>query len=131
MKQKKKSKRIKSLISEPRKVLGVVASFKNLFIAIALLFAFLGGFFNVYKWLDTTYAREQYVRKVRIENDYRWESTILSGMYSRFCSLDNLISFAMDPTKIDPERKTEYIKLKGEIKLQEDKVTDLQKKLRE
>lgn len=130
MKSKKPKRKIK-LGLEPKKVLGVVANLKNLFIAIALLTAFLGGFFNVYKWIDTTYAREQHVRKVKIENDYRWESTILGSMYSRFCALDNLISFAMDPTKIDPETKTEYIKLKSKIGLQEDKVKDLEKRLRE
>jgi hypothetical protein len=127
----KKPKRKTKLGLEPKKILGVVANLKNLFIAIALLVAFLGGFFNLYSWVDTTYARQQHLRKVKIENDYRWESTILGSMYSRFCALDNLISFAMDPTKIDPETKTEYIKLKSKIGLQEDKVKDLEKRLRE
>jgi hypothetical protein len=104
---KSKTKSRKSVVEE-KKVLGIGTNIKNILIAIALIFAFLGGFFGVYNWIDNTYGKKAFVEKVKIENDYRWETTVLNGMYSRFHVLDSIISFAMDPTKVDPDRRQEF-----------------------
>lgn len=125
MKSKTKSRIVRKSDSE-KKFFGLSTNVKNVLIAIALLFAFLSGFFKVYSWIDTTYAKSGYVDKVKIENDYRWETIVLNGMYSRYQVLDSIISFAMDPAKIDPDRRQEYTELKGKIKLQEEKVKILQ-----
>jgi hypothetical protein len=124
---KSKTKSRKSVVEE-KKVLGIGTNIKNILIAIALIFAFLGGFFGVYNWIDNTYGKKAFVEKVKIENDYRWETTVLNGMYSRFHVLDSIISFAMDPTKVDPDRRQEFNELKSKIKLQEEKVKVLQEK---
>jgi len=129
MKAKVKKRSRSRYVKEEKKVLGVTANMKNLFIAVALLFAFLGGFFKVYSWIDCTYAREKALQRVEILNDFRWESDVLNSMYSRFQFLDNIISLAIDPTKVDPDRRTEFNDLKNKIKMQEDKVKELQKKV--
>lgn len=125
---KSKTKSRKSVVEE-KKVLGLGTNIKNILIAIALIFAFLGGFFGVYNWIDNTYSKKVFVEKVKIENDYRWETTVLNGMYSRFHVLDSIISFAMDPTKVDPDRRQEFNELKSKIKLQEEKVKVLQERV--
>lgn len=110
----------------PRKVLGVTANVKNILLAVALLVAFLGTFWKVYNYIDETYARLKHVQNVKLENDYRWETTILNGMYSRYCTLDNLITFTINPSKVDPDVRKEWNELKAKIKLQEEKVKELQ-----
>ena len=135
-----KTKRTKKRVNSEKKILGVGANIKNLLIAIALLFGFLAGFFRVYSWVDDTYARRQIVDKikleaqvslgkVKIENDYRWETIVLNGLYSRYHTLDSVINFALDPTKVDPDRRQEFNELKAKIKLQEEKVKVLQERL--
>ncbi len=114
--------------SETKKVFGVPTNIKNLLIAVAMLFAFLGGFFQVYNWAMTTFAKETKLQKVEVVNDYRWETTILNGMYSRYWTLDNMISLSGDPTKAPTEVRTEYNDLKNRIKFQEEKVKVLQEK---
>ena len=125
MKNKTNRTRVKKSVPE-KKFLGISTNLKNILIAIALVFAFLGGFFRVYNWIDNTYARSGHLEKVKIENDYRWETTVLNGMYSRYHTLDSIINFALDPTKVDPDRRQEFNELKGKIKLQEEKVKVLQ-----
>ena len=130
-------KRTKKEANSGKKILGVGANIRNLLIAIALLFGFLAGFFKVYSWIDDTYARRHIVEKikseakiqvdkVKLENDYRWETIVLNGMYSRYHTLDSIVNFALDPTKVDPDRRQELNELKGKIKLQEEKVKILQ-----
>jgi len=121
--------RVKKPGPNSKTFLGVTANVKNILIAVALLFAFLGGFFRVYSWIDGTYEKRTTVEKVKIENDYRWETTVLNGMYSRYHVLDSIISFAMDSTKVDPDRRQEFNELKGKIKLQEEKVKLLQERV--
>ena len=130
-------KRTRKEANSGKKILGVGANIRNLLIAIALLFGFLAGFFKVYSWIDDTYARRHIVEKikseakvqvdkVKLENDYRWETIVLNGMYSRYHTLDSIVNFALDPTKVDPDRRQELNELKGKIKLQEEKVKILQ-----
>jgi|GEM_PF-6471048 len=118
-----------SLKKAERKILGVTANLKNVMIAIALLIAFLGSFFKIYTWIDTTYAKARAVEQVKVENDYRWETTVLNGMYSRLWTLDNMVNLSPDPSKIAPEVKTEWNDLKAKIKMQEEKVKVLQEKV--
>ena len=125
---KTKKKRVSNVVKVERKILGVAASLRNLFIAVALLFAFLGGFFQVYSWMENTYAKTKQLQKVEVTNDYRWETTVLNGMYARFWTLDNMVNMTPDPTKVPPEIKTQYNDLKAQIKLQEEKVKVLQEK---
>jgi len=113
---------------EVRKVLGITTSIKNILIAVVMMFAFLGGFFQIYSWLETTYAKAKQLQKVEIVNDYRWETTILNGMYTRQWTLDNMVNLAPDPLKVPVEIRTEYNDLKAKIKLQEEKVKILQGK---
>ena len=129
MKEKTKRRRVTKQVPNGRSFLGVTANVRNILIAIALLFAFLSGFFSVYNWIDNTYAKRGHLDKVKVEGDYRWETIVLNGMYSRFHVLDSIISFAMDPTKIDPDRRQEFNELKGKIKLQEEKVKVLQERV--
>jgi hypothetical protein len=112
-----------------RKVLGVTANIRNLLIAITLLFAFLGGFFQIYTWADTTYARLSYVKVIKAKQDFSWENDILKGMYSRYYLLDNLVNLSPDPTKVPENLRKEFTSLGKEITLQEDKVKLLQKNL--
>jgi len=111
-----------------KKVLGVTSSIKNMLIAVAMIFAFLGGVFQLYGWLETTYAKAKQLQKVEIVNDYRWETTILNGMYTRQWTLDNVVNLVPDPLKVPIEIRTEYNDLKARIKLQEEKVKVLQEK---
>ncbi len=117
-----------------RKVLGISASIKNTLIAVALLFAFLGGFFQVYNWLHSTFAERVWVQSIELNQKFEKENGILNSMYQRFCILDNMFLLSPDPKKVDPELRKEWLELKGNGKrgklgLQEDKVKDLQKKL--
>ncbi len=112
-----------------RKILGVTANIKNLLIAVALLFAFLGGFFQVYNWLETTYAKSSWVKQIQAKQDFGWENDILKGMYSRYYILDNIVNLAPDKEKVPDSLKTEFKNLTKEIALQEDKVKLLQKNL--
>lgn len=112
-----------------KKVLGVTASIRNLLIAIALLFAFLGGFFQVYTWIDTTYARNKWVKQIEAKQDFKWENDILLGMYSRYYVLDSIVTLSPDPTKVPVEMRTEFTSLKDKIRLQEEKVKLFQEKL--
>lgn len=126
----------KKLISEKEpkskskiKVLGVTANIRNILIAIALIFGFLSGFFQVYNWVDTTYTRVTDFRVVKAKQDFSWENDILKGMYSRYYVLDSLVNLAPDPTKVPENLRKEFISLGKEITLQEDKVKLLQKNL--
>ncbi len=125
----------KRIIPESRrKVLGISASIKNTLIAVALLFAFLGGFFQVYNWLHSTFAERVWVQSIELNQKFEKENGILNSMYQRFCVLDNMFLLSPDPKKVDPELRKEWLELKGNGKrgklgLQEDKVKDLQKKL--
>jgi hypothetical protein len=125
---KTKKKKVSSVVKVERKILGVAANIKNLLIAVAMLFAFLGGFFQVYNWAETRFAKEKHLQQVEVINDYRWESTVLQGMNSRLWTLDNMVNLAPDPTKVPPEIKTQYNDLKAQVKLQEEKVKVLQEK---
>jgi len=127
-------------MSNGKKVLGVQASLKNLLIATALLFGFLGGFFQVYSWIDNTYLRAKHfqevdaLRKKFIENvsdrlDFKSESDLLNAWYIRYSTLDNLFKMTPDRSKIPAETMAEYNELPGRIKLQELKVKALQEKL--
>jgi len=133
MKRKTKTKthrRRNGLIKKvERKILGVTANIKNLLIAVALLFAFLGGFFQVYTWVDTTYTRITDFRTVKAKQDFSWENDILKGMYSRYYILDNIVTLAPDKSTVPESLKTEFKNLGKEISLQEDKVKLLQKNL--
>jgi hypothetical protein len=124
---KKKSK--SSFIKKERKVLGVVASMKNVMIAIALLFGFMGGFFQTYNWLVTTFAKDLRVTKIENEFHLERENNVLNAMYSRYYILDNMVSLAVDPTKVPDAIRTEYNDLKYKIKMQEEKVKLLQQKV--
>ena len=126
-----KTKKKENIIQKTeRKVFGVVANIRNVVIAIALVFGFLGGFFQVLNWLDTTFAKNKWVKLIELKQDFKWESDILNAMYARFCTLDNIFVLSPDPTKIDPELRKEWNDLKNnKLKLQEEKVKDLQKQL--
>jgi hypothetical protein len=78
--------------------------------------------------METTYAKTKQLQKVEVTNDYRWETTVLNGMYARFWTLDNMVNMTPDPIKVPPEIKTQYNDLKAQIKLQEEKVKVLQEK---
>jgi hypothetical protein len=113
-----------------RKILGVTASLKNVMIAIVMLFAFLGGFFQVFNWLHSTFADRAWVKIVELKGDFERENNVLNSMYARFCTLDNMFMLSPDPTKVDPELRKEWLELKtGKMKLQEEKVKDLQQQL--
>ena len=124
----KKVSKVKAEEKEVRKVLGITTSIKNMLIAVAMIFAFLGGVFQLYGWLEDTYAKAKQLQKVEIVNDYRWETTILNGMYTRQWTLDNMVNLAPDPLKVPTEIRTEYNDLKAKVKLQEEKVKVLQEK---
>lgn len=119
----------KTAATLPRKVLGITANLKNLLIAVALLFAFLGGFFKVYNWVDTTYARLKSLQKLEVRFEHKTENDVLNSMYSRFWTLDNMFNLSINPSKIPVEIRTEYNDLKAKIKLQEEKVKILQEKV--
>ena len=113
-----------------RKILGVTANLKNMMITVALLFGFIGGFFQIYNWIDTTYAKAKWVKQIELKQDYERENTVLNGMYARFCMLDQLVTLAPDPLKVDPEVRKEWNELKsGKIKRQEEKVKLLEQEL--
>jgi len=112
-----------------RSILGVTSSIRNLLIAIALLFAFLGGFFQVYNWVDSTYARRGWVQQIENKQEFKWESDVLTEMYKRFAVLDTLVRLSPDPKSVPELLKCEYDNYPGKIKLQEKKVDLLQKKL--
>jgi hypothetical protein len=122
-------KQIKEKIKIGRKLLGITANVKNLLIAIALLFAFLGGFFQVYSWIDSTYTRVKDFKIVKAKQDFTWENDILKGMYSRYYVLDNIVKLSPDPKSVPETLKKEYDGLAKEIELQVDKVKVLQKNL--
>jgi hypothetical protein len=124
IKEHKKEGEVKKVA---RKILGITANVRNLLIAIALLFAFLSGFFQVLNWADTTYARLSYVKMIKAKQDFSWENDILKGMYSRYYLLDNLVNLSPDPTKVPENLRKEFTSLGKEITLQEDKVKLLQK----
>jgi len=131
MKRKTKThKRRNGIIKNAeRKILGVTANIKNLLIAIVMLFAFLGGFFQVYNWVDTTYTRLTEFKVVKAKQDFSWENDILKGMYSRYYVLDNIVNLAPIKEQVPENLKTEFKNLGKEITLQEDKVKLLQKNL--
>lgn len=56
----KKVSKIKVEEKEARKVLGITASIKNVLIAVAMIFAFLGGVFQLYGWLEDTYVQRDW-----------------------------------------------------------------------
>ena len=113
-----------------RKVLGVTANLRNMMIAVALLFAFIGGFFQIYSWIDTTYAKAKWVKQIELKQDYERENTVLNGLYSRFCFLDQIVTLAIDPTKVDAELRKEWLELKsGKIERQKEKVKLLEEEL--
>jgi len=125
---------------EQKTFLGVTANIRNVLIAVALLFAFLSGFFKVYDWVDTTYLRAKHFQEVddlrlkHIQNvedrfNLKNESDLLNTWYVRYSTLDNLIKMTPDLSKIPIETRTEYNELPGKIKLQEIKVKALQDKL--
>jgi hypothetical protein len=124
--QKKRSRAIKS---SSRTLFGVPTTIKNLLIAIALLFAFLGGFFQVYTWVDTTYARRGWVQQIQDKQEFKWECDVLTGMYARFAALDTLVRLAPDPKSVPEALTNEHTNLPNAIKLQEDKVKLLQQKV--
>ena len=124
----KKVSKVEAEEKEVRKVLGITTSIKNMLIAVAMIFAFLGGVFQLYGWLETTYAKEKHLKQVEVTNDYRWETTILNGMYTRHWTLDNMVNLASDPLKVPAEIRAEYNDLKAKVKLQEEKVKVLQEK---
>jgi len=105
------------------------SNIKNILLAVALLVGFLGAFFSVYQYIDSKYAHNKRLIQVELLNDYRWETTVLNGMYARFCTLDNVIALSPDQTKIPPEVRTEYNDLKAKVQLQQDKVKELQKQV--
>jgi hypothetical protein len=130
--KKKTQSRAKKVEPEktPRQVLGITANIKNTMIAIALLFGFLGGFFQLYNWIDTTYARTARVKYVEIRQDFKDASDFLNILYARFWTLDNMFALSPDPSKIDPELRKEWNDLKSnKLKLQEEKVKTLQQQL--
>ena len=131
MKTKKPIRKPKegTLKKAERKILGVTANIKNLLIAIVMLFAFLGGFFQVYNWLETTYAKSSWVKQIQAKQDFGWENDILKGMYSRYYVLDNIVNLAPDKDKVPDSLKTEFRNLTKEIAMQEEKVKLLQKNL--
>lgn len=112
-----------------RKILGVTSSIRNLLIAVALLFAFLGGFFQVYNWVDSTYARRGWVQQIQNKQEFSWESDVLTEMYKRYSVIDTLVRLSPDPKSVPEVLKSEYARLPGCIKLQEQKVELLQKKM--
>lgn len=122
-----------------KKVLGITANIKNMMIAAGMLVAFLGIFWNVYNWAQCEFAKQkelsEHITKVKTKfekvetiGDYRWETTVLNGMYSRYYTLDNMIIFAGNLAKVPPEIRSEYNDLKGKIKLQEERVKILQER---
>jgi len=129
MTTKKRSQEVKVVVSQPRKVLGVTANVKNVLMAVALLIAFLGSFFSIYNWLDSTYTRSKLFQKLEARFDCKFESDVLNSMYSRLWTLDNMITLAPDASKIPVETRTEFNDLRAKIKLQEEKVKVLQEKM--
>lgn len=127
VKKPKKEGEVAKVAKVAKKVLGVTANIRNLLIAVALLFAFLGGFFQVFTWLETTYAKSSWVKQIETKQEFAWENDILKGMYSRYYVLDSLVNLAPDPTKVPKELRTQFSCLKDEIRLQEEKVKLLQK----
>jgi hypothetical protein len=124
-----KTRKVGIIRKAERKILGVTANVKNLLIAIVMLFAFLGGFFQVYNWVDTTYTRYTEFKVVKAKQDFSWENDILKGMYSRYYVLDNIVNLAPIKEQVPENLKTEFKNLGKEISLQEDKVKLLQKNL--
>jgi len=123
----KKPQGIKTEVKKiSRKILGVTANIRNLVIAIALLFGFLSGFFQILNWVDTTYARQALVKIIQAKQDFSWENDILKGMYSRYYVLDGIVNLSPDPTKVPENLKREFVSLGKEIILQENKVKLLQ-----
>lgn len=112
-----------------KSILGMPSTFKNVLIAVALLFAFLGGFFQVYSWVDTTYARRGWVQQIQDKQEFKWESDVLTGMYARFAALDTLIRLSPDPKSVPDALKNEWTNLPKAIQLQEKKVEALQQKV--
>jgi len=113
----------KKSIVDVKKILGVTANLRNLMVTVALLFAFLGGFFQIYSWLDTTYAKQKHLLKVEAKADLTDAEILLNSMYTRYWTLDNM----MKVTPNLPEALiTEHNNLEKKIKLQEDKVKYLQ-----
>ena len=113
----------KKSIVDVKKILGVTANLRNLMVTVALLFAFLGGFFQIYSWLDTTYAKQKHLVKVEAKADLTDAEILLNSMYTRYWTLDNM----MKVTPNLPEALiTEHNNLEKKIKLQEDKVKYLQ-----
>ena len=113
-----------------RKVWGVTATIKNTIIAVMLLFGFIGGFFQVYNWMHSTFAERAWVKVIELNQKFEKENGILNSMYQRFCTLDNMFLLAPDPTKIDAELRKEWLELKsGKMKMQEEKVKLLQGEL--
>ena len=126
----KKPQGIKTEVKKiSRKILGVTANIRNLVIAIALLFGFLSGFFQILNWVDTTYARQALVKIIQAKQDFSWENDILKGMYSRYYVLDGIVNLSPDPTKVPENLKREFVSLGKEIILQENKVKLLQENL--
>jgi hypothetical protein len=122
MKTKKKKNNIK-------KILGVTTTYKNLMISIVLIFAFLGGFFQIYNWIDTTYAKQKHLERIEAKQELMDSESILDGMTTRYWTLDNMINMTPDPTKVPSIIRDEYNKLKDRIKLQQEKVRILQEKV--
>ena len=114
---------------ETRKIMGVTASIRNMMLAVAMLVAFIGTFFSIYNWSITTFASKTHLVKVEVENNYRWETTVLNSMYSRFYVLDNMVIMAGDLAKVPQEIRNEYNDLKAKIKMQEEKVKVLQERV--
>jgi hypothetical protein len=133
--KKKTNKRSRSTPKKKRRIMGVTANLKNVLISVALLFGFVSGIFQIYSWIDTTYAKAKWVKVVELKGDIERENSLLNTMYARFCTLDNMFMLAPDPTKVDPELRKEWIALKGtesqtgKIRKQEDKVKLLETEL--
>jgi hypothetical protein len=127
---KKSLKKIEKKIEKgARKVLGVTANLRNLFIAVALLFGFLAGFFQIYNWIDTTYTRQVFFKKLQCEVEFKREGDLLKEMYTRLWTLEQMINLSPDSSKIPAEIKNGYNDVKNQIKLQEEKVKVLQEKM--
>ena len=125
-----KPKKAETVVNkEKRKVLGVTANIRNTLIAIAMIFAFLGGFFKVYEYIENRYAKQNQFTRLESRFDHKEASDVLNAMYSRMWTLDNMITMSPDQSKVPVEIKTEYNDLKAKIKLQEEKVKVLQEKL--
>jgi hypothetical protein len=127
---KKESTKKESIKLKAKKtIFGITANIRNSLITVALLFGFISGFFQIYSWIDNTYARRAWVKQIELKGEFKWESDILNVMYSRYYILDGMVNLAPDPTKVPFEIRSEYNTLKDKIKLQEDKVKVLQSQM--